>query len=150
MTNYAVLITALIEAGRKNLSLYNAILVSYLCTLHIFPSYAVLLLKGPPKSASARKVLGMNTALAIVVMCSDIFGLYIWIKAKNFGSQPECNSDTLLILFGKAYSATTPHARIVAIGEPRYDGCFSIISESLFDLRQFCCQYCLRWLEGLS
>ena len=130
LTNFAVLVTGLVEAARHNLSLYNAILISYLCTLHIFPTYAVLYLKGPPSHGPGRKFFAMNTALSILVLGSDIFGLYIWIRAKTFGNQPECNSDTLLILFGKSYSATTLHARLVTISESLHVDSL-LLSESL-------------------
>ncbi|KIK04423.1 hypothetical protein K443DRAFT_675884 [Laccaria amethystina LaAM-08-1] len=34
------------------------------------------------------------------------FGLYVWVHAKRFGSQPECNAATKLIVFGRELSAT--------------------------------------------
>ncbi|KZP12440.1 hypothetical protein FIBSPDRAFT_936916 [Athelia psychrophila] len=42
LTTFSLLISALIEAATNNLSLYNAILVSYLCTLHVMASDALL------------------------------------------------------------------------------------------------------------
>ena len=44
------------------------------------------------------------------------FGLYVWVHARSFGSQPECNAATKLIVFGRELSATGS-GRVVSLGE---------------------------------
>ena len=44
------------------------------------------------------------------------FGLYVWVHAGRFGSQPECNAATKLIVFGRELSATGS-GRVVSLGE---------------------------------
>ena len=44
------------------------------------------------------------------------FGFYVWSLARRFGSQPECNTATKLIVFGRELSATGS-GRVVSLGE---------------------------------
>lgn len=127
-TTIALLISALVEAARQNLSLYNAILISYLCILHSVITVAVMVWGLYQMISTMRfrrallfKMLGMNIATIIQMVSSAIFGLYIWSRVETFGNQPECNPDTLLILAGKSHSATSSHARSTAIGESNHE-----------------------------
>ena len=138
-TTVALLISAMVEGARQNLSLYNAILISYLCILHSFITLLVMIFRVYPmmeaiqkarqlkhrntaaRAVSLYKALSIEIATVIQFSASMIFGLYIWSRAETFGNQPECNPDTLLIVFGKSYYATTTHARIAAMGESSHD-----------------------------
>ena len=42
--------------------------------------------------------------------------LYVWLHAATFGSQPECNAATRVIVFGRECLATGS-GRIVSLGE---------------------------------
>ena len=44
------------------------------------------------------------------------FGLYVWLNARSFGFQPECNAATKLIVLGRELSATGS-GRVVSLGE---------------------------------
>ncbi|KZP12449.1 hypothetical protein FIBSPDRAFT_898203 [Athelia psychrophila] len=106
-TTFSLLISAIIEANKNNLSLYNAILISYLCALHAYASESLLfILAAFPVKSSKPKVIGISVAIALQVIGLTTFGCYIWGRASTFGSQPECNADTQLIFFGHSKSAT--------------------------------------------
>ncbi|KZP12447.1 hypothetical protein FIBSPDRAFT_936920 [Athelia psychrophila] len=114
LTTFSLLISALIEATKSNLSLYNAMLVSYLCTLHVIASGSLLIMLAVFRVSSRANTIRMGLAAILQSIGSAAFGFYIWHGAKTFGSQPECNADTKLIFFGKSESATQ-HGRQIAI-----------------------------------
>lgn len=124
LTTFSLLISAIIEANKNNLSLYNAILVSYLCTLHALASESLLFILAmfpvdiskSEVDTSRLKVAGISAAAFLQCIGSTTFGCYIWQRAKTFGSQPECNADTMLIFFGKSESATQ-HGHQIGIGK---------------------------------
>ncbi|KAF7978934.1 hypothetical protein HWV62_44143 [Athelia sp. TMB] len=124
ITTVALLISALVEAAKQNLSLYNAILISYLCILHSVITIAVTTWSIPKTIQRALRSKLEDSDVSILVKygltivqfaSSTIFGLYIWSRAKTFGNQPECNADTQLIVCGKSFNATSSHASIAAI-----------------------------------
>ena len=63
---------------------------------------------------AARPVL--STVLSLPPCFWNIFGIYVWVHARTFGSQPECNAATKVIFFGKELSATGS-GRVVCLGE---------------------------------
>lgn len=124
-TTLALLISALIESIKGDLSLYNAILVSFLAYLHAASTSAIQFLdvvnivdktKLPSKRFSMEwKLMAVAAFLQNTATC--IFGWYIWAKAATFGNQPMCNEETLFVIFGVTLRAPAPASRFVSIGE---------------------------------
>jgi hypothetical protein len=57
--------------------------------------------------------LVMSMYLQSIMVCT--FGLYVWAKAASFGSQPECNANTIFLFFGRSHSAAGA-GRSIALG----------------------------------
>ena len=118
-TFFALMVSAIAQAAIHSISLYNTIIVLYLSYLHLMCE--LMLVAG----SMAKKRLGApapDVGLVARLLFSlplwfwHGFGLYIWVHARRFGSQPECNAATKLIVFGRELSATGS-GRVVSLGE---------------------------------
>jgi len=148
VTSIALVISAVVQTAKGHLSLYNAILVTYLCVLHSIASAFVASLfrskrTGRPletessggneagtsstlKGASLpRRPLALDGFIAVIrdplavplylqIMVVYSFGFHVWFNAASFGSQSECNADTLLLFFGYSFPALGT-GRIIAL-----------------------------------
>ncbi|KIJ94183.1 hypothetical protein K443DRAFT_12310 [Laccaria amethystina LaAM-08-1] len=127
-TSTALLFSAAAESDKHNLSLYNAIIVSYLCYLHCASAVSLLTVKmlcGDRKYALRYIPFTLLQIIGFLIYC-----LYIWSRAATFGNQPECNADTKFVFFFKNFSAVHqgPH---IAIREFM----FPLLSSSLVNVR---------------
>ena len=88
-TNLALVVSAFIQALNETISLYNAIIVIYLCFLYSFSSLFVLnILRWVH-----RKNMDDTLKLFYASHNAILFGFVLLVATKNnFGSQPECNS----------------------------------------------------------
>ena len=88
-TNQALLVSALIQAVNKTISLYNATIVLYLCYLHSCSSFFVLNILRWVHRKNPTEAYSLLSDLQFVVLV----GFSMFSLADNgFGSQPECNS----------------------------------------------------------
>ena len=118
-TFVALLVSAMAQTANRSISLYNTIIVLYLCYLHLICKLMLVV------GSMVKKRMGFP-APDIGVITRAVFslpywfwhgfGLYIWVHARRFGSQPECNAATKLIVFGRELSATGS-GRVVSLGE---------------------------------
>jgi hypothetical protein len=89
ITSLALLISAVVQATNKTISLYNAVIVLYFCCLHVFSSFVVLKV--------FRWVQGKDIDPRLTLVASlqwflcNCFATGV-LSNQRFGSQPECNS----------------------------------------------------------
>lgn len=112
LANLALLVSSIVQASIRNLSLYTAILISYLLILHLTSASTVLILRASQGQKVHRRYTPFLVLQSILILA---LAIYIWCHVHTFGSQPECNSATRLIFFGHAFS-TTGSGRIAPIG----------------------------------
>ncbi|KAL2154681.1 hypothetical protein VTH82DRAFT_3357 [Thermothelomyces myriococcoides] len=98
----AMLCTAWYESTHDKLTLFHAIVV-----LHLLSLLGInLATRISPKGGSWLPFL-MNGILIVCAVAGFIaFNVYVWARAPNFGSQPECNSSVVYVLFGTSIQAT--------------------------------------------
>ena len=117
-TFVALMVSAIAQAANHSISLYNTIIVLYLCYLHLSCQCVLFFLSIPKKTmgpgATAR--FAVNALFLLPLWFWSSFGFYVWVQARTFGSQPECNAVTKVIFFGRALSATGS-GRVVCLGE---------------------------------
>ncbi|KAL2126200.1 hypothetical protein VTI74DRAFT_1481 [Chaetomium olivicolor] len=107
----ALLCTAWYESTHGQLTLFHAMVV-----LHLVSLLGINLASriSPKKSPWIR--FWMNSLLIICAVSAFIaFNVYVWIRAPDFGSQPECNSTVVYVLFGNSINATNPIFRYIIL-----------------------------------
>ena len=113
------MVSAVAQAANNSISLYNSIIVLYLCYLYTLCPLTVLDLSLQKKGmATPRPDSGLVTKLVFLLpfwFWSGL-GLWVWIDPTDFGSQPECNAATKLMVLGRELSATGS-GRVVSLGE---------------------------------
>jgi len=113
------MVSAIAQAANHSISLYNTIIVLYLCHLHLICEL-MLIVGSMQKKRMGAPVHGVGRVGKVVFSLPHWswhgFGLYVWVHARRFGSQPECNAATKLIVFGRELSATGS-GRVVSLGE---------------------------------
>lgn len=103
LANLALLVSSIVQASIHNLSLYTAILISYLLILHLTSASTVLIIR----ASQGQKVHWRYTPFLVLQSILILaLAIYVWSHAHTFGSQPECNPATQLIFFGHAFSTT--------------------------------------------
>lgn len=108
----ALLCTAWYESTNNQLTLFHAIVV-----LHILSILGVNLATKISPHNSPWIRFWMNGFLIICAVAGFIaFNVYVWIRAPNFGSQPECNSSVVYVLFGTSIKATNDVFRYIILG----------------------------------
>jgi hypothetical protein len=113
------MVSAIAQAANHSISLYNTIIVLYLCYLHLICQ--LMLVVGSMQKEKMGDLAPNVGAVAKIISSLPHwswhgFGLYVWFHARRFGSQPECNAATKLIVFGRELSATGS-GRVVSLGE---------------------------------
>jgi len=119
----ALLITAIVEMAKHQLSLYHAIFI-----LHILVfTGAATVLASPGKdktinlSTIPRRLIGSAMAFGFIV-----YSIYIWAKAPTFGNSPGCNHEIKYIYFFFSVRATVVWLRIYWIAN------FGILGLSIY------------------
>ena len=133
------MVSASLQTANHSISLYNAIIVMHLCYLYVLCdlllAVAPLFRKAGEELLEAPFVLKKDWPDKIFPLFRMFllggfkagffvlpfwfwygFGLYVWAHASRFGSQPECNAATKMIVFGGEFSAVGS-GRHVSIGE---------------------------------
>ncbi|KAH6645152.1 hypothetical protein BKA67DRAFT_670730 [Truncatella angustata] len=109
----ALLCTAIVQTFQAQLTLFHA-----LCVLHLLS----LLGFGLVAQRKYHDGGGFNRWLVLAFLRVIIAGAfvaltaYIWVTAPTFGAQPECNADTVYVVFGVSIPATSPIFRYVILG----------------------------------
>jgi len=113
------MVSAIAQAANHSISLYNTIIVLYLCYLQ-FTCEFILDFGNYHRKRMGIPVPKISRVAAFVFFFPywswHGFGFYVWSHARRFGSQPECNAATKLIVFGRELSATGS-GRVVSLGE---------------------------------
>jgi hypothetical protein len=98
----ALLCTAIYQTFRQALTLFHAICVLHLLSLLGFG----LISQGKYGHKGIIRWLVLYTLHVIIAGAFLSFAGYIWATAPTFGSQPECNSTTVYVVFGVSIIAT--------------------------------------------
>ena len=122
----ALMVSAVAQAANHSISLYNAIIVMYLCYLYVFSGLQIFVpsvIDRKLQSRTVTRLASFDIGFGLAWMAAGlpwyfwhIFAFYLWVHAKTFGSQPECNAATRLIVLGREFSATGS-GRVVSLGE---------------------------------
>jgi hypothetical protein len=107
----ALLITAVIQTARDQLTLFHAI-----CIIHLLTLLGLTTLSSRIENVrfSLRGFVGMS--LYFLSLCMFIgFNFYVWITAPSFGSQPQCNASTVYVVFGADVLPTLPVFRWILV-----------------------------------
>jgi hypothetical protein len=110
------MVSAIAQAANHSISLYNAIIVLYLCYLQVICGVMLFAMSVLKKGTGTDAGFVGKTVFSLPYWFWNGFGLYVWVHAKRFGSQPECNAATKLIVFGRELSATGS-GRVISLGE---------------------------------
>ena len=116
------MLSAIVQTANHSISLYNAMVVLYLGYLYSLCAVTVFYFSQKEKRKEKGKEKGTVASIFKHITSSLPhlfwygFGLYVWVRAGSFGSQPECNAATKLIVFGREYLATGS-GRVVSLGE---------------------------------
>lgn len=107
----ALLSTAIYQTAHARLTLFHAVVVLHLLallgiTLATRGKYA-----GNESARSIIDTVGMLLSFAAFIS----FNVYMWIKAPTFGSQPECNSGVVYVIFGVSIQATNDVFRYIIL-----------------------------------
>ncbi|KAL1841774.1 hypothetical protein VTJ49DRAFT_6612 [Mycothermus thermophilus] len=98
----ALLCTAWYQSTQNKLTLFHAIIV-----LHLLSLLGVNLAS---RISSRGKPMVRFWLNAFIVLCAAAcflsFNIYVWVRAPDFGSQPECNDTVVYVLFGQSIKAT--------------------------------------------
>ncbi|RDL40991.1 uncharacterized protein BP5553_00970 [Venustampulla echinocandica] len=107
----ALLCTAIYQTFRHQLTLFHAI-----CVIHLLALLGISVVsQGQYQGLGPRRVF---TIIAITVISGAAFvafNAYVWATAPTFGSQPDCNSSTVYVVFGVSIPATGPVFRWLII-----------------------------------
>ncbi|KAH9035618.1 hypothetical protein EDB85DRAFT_1889202 [Lactarius pseudohatsudake] len=112
----ALLITVLVQTIQGQLDLYHAIFV-----IHILSCFILFQHHGLNRFilASANKdALKLRITVAVQVLIYIIFGswsIYVWVKASQFGAQPECNDLVKYVFFFITVRATVGWLRTLFV-----------------------------------
>ena len=118
-TFVALMVSAIAQALNNSISLYNAIIVIYLCYLYSMGSLMLFIMSVPKEKMEHPLVhvgIVKMMAFSLPFWLWSFFGICVWIDPTGFGSQPECNAATKLIVLGRELSATGS-GRVVTLGE---------------------------------
>jgi hypothetical protein len=120
----AILISAVVQTVRHQLTLFHAICVIHLVT---FLGLTTLSSKHDNRRLSLRGIVGMILYFTFLLFFTG-FNLYVWITAPTFGSQPNCNASTVYVLLGADIHPTDPAFRWLIVAAT----CLTLLSIILF------------------
>jgi hypothetical protein len=106
----ALLITAIEQTAKNQLSLFHAIFVQHI--LFFLGTGAAPV--GKYIWTKSRIVMGVIIQFASV-LAFTVWALYLWVHAKNFGPQNQCNNEVKYVLMFKTVNATASWLRVLWI-----------------------------------
>ncbi|KAJ5301858.1 hypothetical protein N7508_006721 [Penicillium antarcticum] len=112
MQGLAILCTAIYQTFRGDLSLFHAI-----CVIHLLAVLGMDLISKGRYAGLGPWRLYFFAAIQILALGAFLaFNVYVWTTAPHFGSQPECNKETVYVVFGISIKATSPVFRYIILG----------------------------------
>ncbi|KAK9771016.1 hypothetical protein AB5N19_01758 [Seiridium cardinale] len=105
----ALLCTAIVQTIEQQLTLFHA-----LCVLHLLSLLGFGLVAQRKYEGGGFYRWLVLAFLRVIIACAFVaLTAYIWLTAPTFGSQPECNADTIYVVFGVSINATNDVFRYV-------------------------------------
>ncbi|KAK4129726.1 hypothetical protein N657DRAFT_640393 [Parathielavia appendiculata] len=109
----ALLSTALYQTAHDRLTLFHAVVV-----LHLLALLGITLTTGAAvpghSNETAHRII--NEVVYLVTVAAFVaFNVLVWSRAPTFGSQPECNSTVVYVLFGVSIPATNDVFRYIIL-----------------------------------
>lgn len=99
----ALLCTAVYETFKHQLTLFHAV-----CVIHLLFLLGVnVVSRGRYRMFGALRQLALFTVTIIALGTFSAFSTFVWITAPQFGSQPECNNQTIYVIFGVSINVTS-------------------------------------------
>lgn len=112
MQGLALLCTAIYQTFRNDMTLFHAI-----CVVHLLALLGMnLISKGRYAGLGPWRIWFFAVINILALAAFLAFNVYLWVTAPNFGSQPECNPDTIYVVFGVSIKATSPVFRYIILG----------------------------------
>ncbi|QQK46790.1 hypothetical protein Pdw03_1688 [Penicillium digitatum] len=108
----ALLCTAIYQTIQGDLTLFHAI-----CVVHLLAILGMNMVSKGQYAGLGPWRLYFFSAIQILALAAFLaFNVYVWVTAPRFGSQPQCNKNTVYVLFGVSIKATSPIFRYVVLG----------------------------------
>ncbi|KAJ5827242.1 hypothetical protein N7447_004005 [Penicillium robsamsonii] len=108
----ALLCTAIYQTVRDDLTLFHAI-----CVVHLLAILGMDMVSKGRYAGLGPWRLYFFAALQILALAAFLsLNVYVWVTAPHFGSQPQCNKDTVYVVFGVSIKATSPVFRYIILG----------------------------------
>ncbi|KAK6083014.1 hypothetical protein SCUP515_02248 [Seiridium cupressi] len=105
----ALLCTAIVQTIEQQLTLFHA-----LCVLHLLSLLGFGLVAQRKYEGGGFYRWLVLAFLRVIIACAFVaLTAYIWLTAPAFGSQPECNAETIYVVFGVSINATNDVFRYV-------------------------------------
>ncbi|KAK6080537.1 hypothetical protein SCUP234_05083 [Seiridium cupressi] len=105
----ALLCTAIVQTIEQQLTLFHA-----LCVLHLLSLLGFGLVAQRKYEGGGFYRWLVLAFLRVIIACAFVaLTAYIWLTAPTFGSQPECNAETIYVVFGVSINATNDVFRYV-------------------------------------
>lgn len=101
LNGLALFLAAVISSVNGTLALFHAI-----CIFHMLALAGITINPKGSYPLGAVRIWSTLVAQLIVVIGSTSFFLYVFATAPAFGNQPQCNAQTIYVLFGYNISAT--------------------------------------------
>lgn len=112
MQGLALLCTAIYQTCRGDLTLFHAI-----CVVHLLSILGIdLASKGRYAGLGPWRLYFFVIIQLLGLAAFLAFNVYIWVTAPGFGSQTQCNKDTVYVIFGVSIKATSPVFRYIILG----------------------------------
>ncbi|CAG7923218.1 unnamed protein product [Penicillium olsonii] len=112
MQGLALLCTAIYQTFKGDLTLFHAI-----CVVHLLSILGIDLVNKGRYAGFGPWRLYFFAFLQILALGAFLaFNIYVWVTAPHFGSQPECNSTTVYVVFGISIKAVSPVFRYIILG----------------------------------
>ncbi|CAG7967291.1 unnamed protein product [Penicillium salamii] len=112
MQGLALLCTAIYQTVKGDLTLFHAI-----CVVHLLAILGIdLVNKGRYAGLGPWRLYFFAFLQVLALGAFLAFNIYVWVTAPRFGSQPECNGDTVYVVFGISITAVSPVFRYIILG----------------------------------
>ncbi|CAG8930512.1 unnamed protein product [Penicillium salamii] len=112
MQGLALLCTAIYQTVKGDLTLFHAI-----CVVHLLAILGIdLVNKGRYAGLGPWRLYFFAFLQVLALGAFLAFNIYVWVTAPHFGSQPECNGDTVYVVFGISITAVSPVFRYIILG----------------------------------
>jgi len=130
----ALLVTAIYQTTKRQLTLFHAI-----CVLHLLSLLGFGLVAQRRYGGGVARWLVLAAMRLLIAAGFIAFTAYIWMTAPTFGSQPECNKSTIYVIFGVSIHATENVFRFVALSLLIILAVSWVFSMLIFALIAYCC-----------